>query len=172
MEERGGMRLLRRPAVLITGMTAALLAVQAIYMKETLLHVAGWGQAWALSALFALVFGAAMTAFSRLERPGAGTLAAVGGFLAAMMLARVAMLDYETADYVSFLSGWLDVFREGDFSTLAENVGDYNLLYQYYLLLVAKMPLHDLYLIKWLSVAFDYVLALVMMRAARRCCGR
>ena len=83
------MKLLRRPAVLITGMTAALLAVQAIYMKETLLHVEGWGQAWALSALFALVFGAAMTAFSRLERPGAGTLAAVGGFLAAMMLARV-----------------------------------------------------------------------------------
>ena len=165
------MKALRRPAVLIAGMTAALLAVQAVYMKAVLLHVGSWGQAWALSALFALIFGGAMAALACLERPKAGKLAAAGGFLAAMMLARVAMLDFETADYVSFLSGWLDVFREGNFSTLAENVGDYNLLYQYYLLLVAKLPLQDLYLIKWLSVVFDYVLALVMMRAARHFAG-
>ena len=41
------------------GMTAALLAVQAVYMKAVLLHVGSWGQAWALSALFALIFGGA-----------------------------------------------------------------------------------------------------------------
>ena len=162
------MTCLRRPAVLIAGMTLALLAVQAAYMKAALLYAGGWGQTLALSALFALVYGGAMAALARLERPKIGTLAAVGAFLAVMMLARVAMLDFETADYDSFLSGWVEMFRRGGFATLAQNVGDYNLLYQYYMLLVARTPLHDLYLIKWLTVAFDYVLALVMMRAARR----
>ena len=162
------MTCLRRPAVLIAGMTLALLAVQAVYMKTALLYAGGWGQTLALSALFALVYGGAMAALARLERPKIGTLAAVGAFLAVMMLARVAMLDFETADYDSFLSGWVEMFRRGGFATLAQNVGDYNLLYQYYMLLVARTPLHDLYLIKWLTVAFDYVLALVMMRAARR----
>ena len=162
------MTCLRRPAVLIAGMTLALLAVQAAYMKAALLYAGGWGQTLALSALFALVYGGAMAALARLERPKIGTLAAVGAFLAVMMLARVAMLDFETADYDSFLSGWVEMFRRGGFATLAQNVGDYNLLYQYYMLLVARTPLHDLYLIKWLTVAVDYVLALVMMRAARR----
>ena len=58
------------------------------------------------------------------------------------MLARVSMLDYQTADYNAFLSGWVEVFREGGFYTLGENVGDYNLLYQYVMLMIAKTPLH------------------------------
>ena len=172
MGELRNMKPLRCPAALVAGMTAALLAVLAVYMKAALAHVGGWGQAWALAALFAGVFGAALAAVFHLERPETGKLAAVGGFLAAMMLARVAMLDFQTADYDSFLCKWVELFRQGGFSTLAENVGDYNLLYQYALLLVARTPLHDLYLIKWLSVAFDYVLAVVMMCAARRFAGR
>ena len=39
MGEHRDMKLLRCPAVLIAGMTAALLAVQAVYMKSLLLHV-------------------------------------------------------------------------------------------------------------------------------------
>ena len=84
------------------------------------------------------------------------------------LLARVSMLDFITADYRSFLSGWLGAFRTGGFRQLAENVGDYNLIYQYFLLMITKVPLHDLYLIKLISVAFDYALALVMMRAAEK----
>jgi len=78
------------------------------------------------------------------------------------------MLDFITADYNSFLSLWLGQFREGGVKMLAEDVGDYNLIYQYFLLLITMTPLHDLYLIKFISVAFDYALALVMMRAAGR----
>ena len=88
------------------------------------------------------------------------------------MLARVSMLDYQTADYNAFLSGWVKVFREGGFYTLGENVGDYNLLYQYVMLMIAKTPLHDLYLIKFFTVIFDYALALAMMQAAGHFAGK
>ena len=150
------------------GMMLALFAAQAALMGATLAHAGGLAGALSLSALYALVFGGALAAYVHLERPDAGKLALVGGFAALAMLARVSMLDFVTADYVSFLTGWVDIFREGGFGTLAENVGDYNLLYQYILLLISKSSLHDLYLIKWVTVLFDYALALVMMRAAGR----
>ena len=154
--------------ILAGGMTLALFLAQTALMRGTLVYVESAGQAFALSALFALVYGGAMGAFAHLERPKPGTLAFVGVFAALTMLARVSMLDFVTADYVSFLSGWTQAFREGGFAMLAENVGDYNLLYQYALLLISQMPLHDLYLIKLFTVIFDYALALAMMRAAGR----
>ena len=155
-----------RSLLLVGGMTAALFAVQAAMMGGTLAHISGAGQAVALSALFALVYGVTMAAFAHGERPGAGELVFAGVFAALTMLARVRMLDFVTADYRSFLSGWLEIFRKGGFAMLAEDVGDYNLIYQYILLLISKASLHDLYLIKLVSVAFDYALAIVMMRAA------
>lgn len=161
----------RRGKLLALGMTLALFAVQAALMRGWLSHISGAGQALALSALFALVYGGTMAAFVWLERPKTGTLVFTGVFAAVTMLARVSMLDFVTADYVSFLTLWVDMFREGGFHMLAENVGDYNLLYQYFLLLVSKAPLHDLYLIKLLTVLFDYLLALAMMRAAGRLAG-
>lgn len=157
-----------RGILLSLGMTLALFAVQAAVMGSGLAHLSGVGETLALSALFALVYGGAMVTFVHLERPKMGTLAFVGVFAALAMLARVRMLDFTTADYNSFLKGWLEIFREGGFAMLAQNVGDYNLIYQYILLLITKIPLHDLYLIKLVTVAFDYALALVMMRAAGR----
>lgn len=155
-----------RGILLSLGMTLALFAVQAAVMGGRLAHLSGVGETLALSALFALVYGGAMVTFVHLERPRMGTLAFVGAFAALAMLARINMLDFVTADYNSFLKGWLEIFREGGFAMLAQNVGDYNLIYQYILLLITKIPLHDLYLIKLVTVAFDYALALVMMRAA------
>lgn len=156
----------RRTQLCSGGMTLVLFLVQAALMRGTLAHVGGMGEALALSALYALVYGAAMAVYVHWERPDAGRLAFVGAFAALAMLARVSMLDYVTADYVSFLAGWTQAFREGGFSMLAQNVGDYNLMYQYFLLIVSRVPLFELYVIKLLSVAFDYALALAMMRAA------
>ena len=161
---------LKHPAALTAGMTLLLFAVQA-GMMAGLEHVSGAGETMVLSALFALVFGGAMAGYARMARPGAGELLFAGAFAAVTMLARVAMLDFVSADYYSFLQLWVNMFREGGFALLAQNVGDYNLLYQYILLLISKSPLSDLYLIKWVSVVFDYVLALVMMLAARRYAG-
>ena len=149
------------------GMTLALYFVLSLFMGMHLEHAGGLGATLALAGLFAAVFGGALAAFVRLKKPGMGELLFTGGFMAMMMLARVAMLDFVTADYSSFLVHWVAAFREGGFKMLAENVGDYNLLYQYALLIFAKTPLHDLYLIKLLTVIFDYALALVMMCAAQ-----
>ncbi|MBQ7785471.1 MAG: hypothetical protein IJ381_04910 [Clostridia bacterium] len=151
---------------LTAGMTLVFFVVQALIMRIQLAYVPDMTQALGLSALFALVYGGFLTAFVRLEKPERGTLAFAGAFAAVTMLARVAMLDFVTADYRAFLSGWMEVFRQGGVRMLAENVGDYNLMYQYVLLLASKVPLKDLYLIKWFSVVFDYALALAMMRAA------
>lgn len=157
-----------RNYALCIGMALAFWVVQTVYMHGMLLHVGSAGESMALSALFALVYGGALAAFAWLQKPGRRLLLAVGAFMAVVMLARVSMLDFVTADYDSFLAGWTQMFREGGFATLGgENVGDYNLLYQYALLLISKVPLHDLYLIKWLTVVFDFLLALAMMRAAQ-----
>lgn len=146
---------------------AALFAALAAYIRVNLAYAGTWGQTLALSALFALTAGGAMAAYAALEKPDGRTLALVGGVMALTMAARVSMLDYISSDYQSFLVLWLDAFRKGGFATLGENVGDYNLIYQYILLLISKAPLKDLYLIKLFSVIFDYALALSMARRGR-----
>ena len=152
----------RRAPVVCGATTAALFAALAAYIRVNLAYAGTWGQTLALSALFALTAGGAMAAYAALEKPDGRTLALVGGVMALTMAARVSMLDYISSDYQSFLVLWLDAFRKGGFATLGENVGDYNLIYQYILLLISKVPLKDLYLIKLFSVIFDYALALSM----------
>ena len=156
----------RRAGALCGCMTLALFAVLAAYMRANLAYAGTWGQTLALAALFALAAGGAMFAVAGLQKPKRGMLMLSCAVIMLTMLARVSMLDFVTADYTSFLSGWVELFREGGFKTLGQNVGDYNLLYQYVLLLIAKTPLHDLYLIKLFTVIFDYALAIAMMRAA------
>ncbi len=156
----------RRAPVVCGATTAALFAALAAYIRVNLAYAGTWGQTLALSALFALTAGGAMAAYAALEKPDGRTLALVGCVMALTMAARVSMLDYISSDYQSFLVLWLDAFRKGGFATLGENVGDYNLIYQYILLLISKAPLKDLYLIKLFSVIFDYALALSMARAA------
>ena len=157
-----------RSLMIVSGMTLVLFAVQAVLGGRLLLHIESAVQAMGLSALFALIYACVLGAFVWREKPNTRTLLFVGIFMAVTMVARVSMLDFETADYRSFLKGWLDAFRSGGFKTLAKGVGDYNLIYQYFLLLITKVPLFELYLIKYISVVFDYALAFVMMLAAGR----
>lgn len=160
------------PAAVCALLTLALFAVQTAMMHVMLAYAGGFFGACLLSALFTAVYAFAVFAYARICRPDSGVMLFTGLVMAVLMLARTAMLDYQTADYVSFLSLWTQVFREGGFHTLAENVGDYNLIYQYLLLLIAKAPVKDLYLIKYVTVVFDYLLALVMMCAAGLYGGR
>ena len=153
-------------SVLVPGMTLAMLAALSVQRGGSLAHAGTAAQTLALAGLYTLVYGGLLAGYALLEKPKAGALALVGGFAALTMIARGSMLDFVTADYTSFLSGWVELFREGGFGLLAEYVGDYNLLYQYVLLLISKSPLHDLYLIKYVTVIFDHLLALAMMRAA------
>lgn len=153
-------------------MTLGLFVVQTLTMHQTLAHTGGLAGAMTVSALFTAVFAVAVCTYAYLDKPDRGTLVFAGLTMAALMLARTAMLDYETADYTTFLSQWTQVFREGGFHTLAENVGDYNLIYQYILLGISRVPVKDLYMIKWVTVVFDFLLALTMMQAAKHYGGK
>jgi Gpi18-like mannosyltransferase len=88
------------------------------------------------------------------------------------LLIRVAVFNQETADYVTHLSEWVNTFRVHGAAALAQDVGDYNLPYQYILVLIAQLPLEDLYLIKMVSVFFDFALAILMMLLAERFLNR
>ena len=73
---------------------------------------------------------------------------------------RAAAFDYETLDYINFLSRWVDFFRQfGGFAALKHPVGNYNIPYLYFLALFSVLPMDDLYLIKLLSTLSDLLLA-------------
>lgn len=155
----------KRAYAVCTAAAMVLFAVQMLYIHANLEYAGSWGQTAAISALFALTAGIMLCGFVKLKKPTAGELGLTCSIVCVTALARVSMLDYVSSDYQSFLVGWLDVFRTGGFKTLGENVGDYNLIYQYVLLLISKAPLKDLYLVKLFTVLFDYGLALTMMQA-------
>lgn len=134
-------------------------------------RITGIWDAVHLGALFTLVYAVTLILFTKMNRCSILQLIFVSLFVGLSMMARLTMLDYNSADYDSFLMQWVEQFRTGGFKMLGENVGDYNLLYQYILLLVSKSPLHDLYMIKYVTIVFDYALALAMMRAAGIFCS-
>ena len=84
--------------------------------------------------------------------------------LAAFFL-RYMALPYETLDYQNFLTRWVDHFRvHGGFRALRDNVGNYNVPYLYFLAAFSYTDYSDLFLIKYLSIAFDVLLAWAVMK--------
>jgi Gpi18-like mannosyltransferase len=81
---------------------------------------------------------------------------------------RAAMFNQITADYESHLRIWVETFRQSGAQGLAMEVGDYNLPYQYIILLISNLPLNALYLIKYVSILFDFALAILLMCVAER----
>ena len=83
--------------------------------------------------------------------------------------ARLAVFDYETLDYQNFLTHWCGFFRErGGFKALRWEIGNYNIPYLYFLALFSYLPTRDLYLIKFVSVVFDVLLAWAVLRLVKR----
>ena len=82
---------------------------------------------------------------------------------------RLLAFDYETLDYQNFLSRWAAFYRQnGGFAAVKYPVGNYNIPYLYFLALFSYIPAKDLYLIKWLSVSFDVLLAWASTRLTGR----
>ena len=78
---------------------------------------------------------------------------------------RYLALPYETLDYQNFLTRWVDYFRvHGGFRALRDSVGNYNVPYLYFLAAFSYTEYSDLYLIKYLSIAFDVLLAWTVMK--------
>ena len=94
-----------------------------------------------------------------LLRDRARSFAAAAALALAFAL-RWCMLDYRTLDYENFLHPWVDFFRQnGGPGALRYSVGNYNIPYLFFLALFSFTEYPDLYLIKYLSIAFDVLLA-------------
>ena len=86
-----------------------------------------------------------------------GAVLAIG---AAALAMRLYFLDSASGDYNSFLSVWLEEMRSlSGVEAIVKPIGDYNMPYLYLLFGFSRSSVYDLYLIKLLSIVFDFVLA-------------
>jgi len=82
------------------------------------------------------------------------------GLILLLLAVRWLCMAHITLDYTDFLSKWVDFFRlNGGFSALKYSIGNYNVPYLYLLALISYIPVSDLYLIKLVSIFFDFALA-------------
>ena len=94
-------------------------------------------------------------------------LALAFAFIAVAVLAAVrgALFYFESWDYIQFLSVWTARLRAMTFfEALGANVGNYNPAYMYILNIISRIGIPDLYLIKTVSVIFDFVIAYFVMK--------
>lgn len=85
--------------------------------------------------------------------------------MALAMVARGLCMEHKTLDYQNFLTVWVDYFRKNSgWSALKHSIGNYNVPYLYFLALFSYSDIPDLYLIKFLSIFFDLLLAWGVLR--------
>ena len=74
---------------------------------------------------------------------------------------RIAELNFESNDYIHFLQPWFSHFKlNGGLSAISTYKGNYNAPYVTIIALLTYLPINSLYSIKFISIIFDYVLAL------------
>ena len=77
------------------------------------------------------------------------------------LIMRFCMFSYESNDYIMFLSGWFDYLKNnGGLLALATYQGNYNAPYMTIMALLTYLPFNSLHLIKFISIIFDFGLAL------------
>lgn len=76
---------------------------------------------------------------------------------------RYAFKDFESGDMGVFLLPWYhQIEANGGLSSLSEQVGDYNILYQTIIAFFTYLPISPIYEYKILSSIFDYLLAIAV----------
>lgn len=133
-------------------------------MMDRLSQPAGWK----LGALFSVMMTGVLLGCTRAAKGSMRRYGWLAGLSLAALVARLTFLETVTSDYQSFLAEWVTIFRQGGFKMLTAEIGDYNLPYQYILSIIARSDIHDMYLIKLVSIAFDFALALVMYQMTER----
>lgn len=76
------------------------------------------------------------------------------------LLVRWCFRDFISGDAKYFLLPWYEIINEKGIYSLAEQVGNYNMLYQFFIAISTYLPIEPLYTYKILSIIFDYVLAI------------
>lgn len=80
-------------------------------------------------------------------------------FFIIALICRFAGLSYESGDYVNCLKPWFDTFKSNRLEAIRSDVGDYTVIYKYFILLFTFIPINPLYSYKFLSIIFDFFLA-------------
>ncbi|MBQ3020660.1 MAG: hypothetical protein IJD92_00360 [Bacilli bacterium] len=76
------------------------------------------------------------------------------------ILIRLIWINGESGDYIGFLEPWVLKIRElGGFNALKYNIGDYNVPYMVILTFISFFKFKPLYLIKLVSIIFDFICA-------------
>lgn len=77
------------------------------------------------------------------------------------LIIRSSDMDYESGDYLLFLSDWYDDIKSrGGILALGKRVGNYNAPYQLLIAIMTYMPVNKVHAYKIFSIIFDYVLAI------------
>lgn len=93
--------------------------------------------------------------------------------LALAMFVRCLLMDYQSNDYLKFLSQWYEVIREGGgFAAISQPVGNYNVPYLYFIALISYLNVPNLYLYKLFSIFLDVILAWGGLRLVRVLVGQ
>ena len=149
-----------------------LLAFAALMMTRTLGELAGAAFGARLAAVCLLLLPLAlMLRFARQAGESRGDSLLVHALLAAVcaaaMLARVSFIDHVSSDYEIYLSDWLAQFEARTFSqSMRGNIGEYNVLYQYILFVITRLPVPALYAVKAATFVGDALLAGAAARLA------
>lgn len=80
---------------------------------------------------------------------------------------RYAVMTYETLDYQDWIRVWIRSLRDaGAWNGLGQEIWscNYNVPYLYFLAVISKSEIYDLYLVKLVSIFFDVLLAFFTMR--------
>ena len=83
------------------------------------------------------------------------------------VLVKLALFPVRTGDFVGFLQPWLNFIEtHGYFSSLKYGFYDYTPSYIYILIIIAKTGLNPLFLVKIVSIVFEYVAAFYIGKLA------
>lgn len=113
-----------------------------------------------------LVFALALLWGSGLLKERRHRVAAVAAVSLAFVLRYVCM-TYETLDYQDWIRVWINSLRDnGAWRGLGQEIWscNYNVPYLYFLAVISKTDVYDLYLVKLTSIFFDVLLAFFTMR--------
>ncbi len=152
------------------GLTCA--AFFLLLMTRTLTQAAGRGQQFGAALMLTLPLALMLFFAVRLTKESeGGVLGALCAcaLCACALLARLSFLERSSGDYDLYLADWLSKLAAGSFSDgMRQDIGEYNVLYQYILFGITRLPVPALYAVKAVSFMGDALLA----GAAARLCSR
>lgn len=82
---------------------------------------------------------------------------------------RYSLFYFQSGDYGSFINKWYEFIKtNGGYKALSHNFSDYNPPYLYLLALFSYLPVGSLYVVKIISVVFDFVAAFFAFKLVER----